>query len=210
MTKRTTRVTDGFTGDISKSDHNIFFAAVETTRMPMIITDPKMPDNPIIFANNAFIEMTGYSSNELLGRNCRFLQGPETDPDTIAQVRAAVEARREVAVEVVNYKKDGSSFWNALFISPVYNESNELIYFFASQLDVSRRRDAEDGLRQAQKMEALGQLTGGIAHDFNNLLQVMIGYLDMIQRSVDKPQYEQERLRLAPGTPAMPPSAQPR
>lgn len=195
MTKRTTRVTDGFTGDISKSDHNIFFAAVETTRMPMIITDPKMPDNPIIFANNAFIEMTGYSSNELLGRNCRFLQGPETDPDTIAQVRAAVEARREVAVEVVNYKKDGSSFWNALFISPVYNESNELIYFFASQLDVSRRRDAEDGLRQAQKMEALGQLTGGIAHDFNNLLQVMIGYLDMIQRSVDKPQYEQERLR---------------
>jgi PAS domain S-box-containing protein len=195
MAKHSTRVTDNFTGDISASDHNIFFAAVETTRMPMTITDPKKPDNPIIFANNAFLDMTGYSRNEIVGRNCRFLQGAETDLETVEQVRHAVDARREIAVEVVNYKKDGTSFWNALFISPVYNESGDLIYFFASQLDVSRRRDAEDGLRQAQKMEALGQLTGGIAHDFNNLLQVMLGYLDMIQRSADKPEIDHQRLK---------------
>lgn len=194
MVHRTQSVSNTSTGDISGSDHNVFFAAVETTRMPMIVTDPKRPDNPIIFANNAFIEMTGYDRSEIVGHNCRFLQGIETDRQIVAQVRKAIDEETEIAVEIVNYKKDGSSFWNALFISPVYNEAGELIYFFASQLDVSRRRDAEDGLRQAQKMEALGQLTGGIAHDFNNLLQVMIGYLDMIQRTAGKPQYDQQRV----------------
>ena len=89
--------------------------------------------------------------------------------------------RREFASEILNYRKDGSSFWNALYISPVYNQNKELVYFFASQLDVSRRRDAEEALGQAQKMEALGQLTGGISHDFNNLLQVMSGHLDILR-----------------------------
>ncbi|TFZ34277.1 PAS domain-containing protein [Pseudomonas syringae] len=194
MATHPNNVGNQFTGDISGSDHNIFFAAVETTRMPMIVTDPNLPDNPIIFANNAFVNMTGYESEEIVGSNCRFLQGPETDRSIIAQVRAAIAARQEISVEVVNYKKDGSTFWNALFISPVYNDSGELIYFFASQLDVSRRRDAEDKLRQAQKMEALGQLTGGIAHDFNNLLQVMIGYLDMIQRNAEKTEPDLQRI----------------
>ncbi|HCR34940.1 MAG TPA: hybrid sensor histidine kinase/response regulator, partial [Stenotrophomonas sp.] len=159
---------------------DIFFSAVETTRMPMIITDPHQPDNPIIFANRAFVEMTGYERDELIGRNCRFLQGPETDRDAIAEIREAIAETREAATEVLNYRKDGSTFWNALFVSPVFDDDGRLVYFFGSQLDVSRRRDAEDSLRQAQKMEALGQLTGGIAHDFNNLLQVMSGYLEMI------------------------------
>lgn len=165
----------------------------------MIVTDPNQPDNPIIFANNAFIEMTGYQPEDILGTNCRFLQGPETDRTVVATVRQAIEAREEISVEILNYRKDGSTFWNALFVSPVYNDAGELIYFFASQLDVSRRRDAEDALRQSQKMEALGQLTGGIAHDFNNLLQVMLGYIDIIQRSVAKPDYDQDRLARSAG-----------
>ncbi|MDR6232652.1 PAS domain S-box-containing protein [Pseudomonas psychrotolerans] len=191
---RKARVDNSATGDISHQGKNIFFAAVETTRMPMLVTDPSQPDNPIIFANNAFIEMTGYQVDELIGQNCRFLQGPETDRAVVNQIREAVEQKRELSVEIINYRKDGSSFWNALFISPVYNDAGELIYFFASQLDVSRRRDAEDALRQAQKMEALGQLTGGIAHDFNNLLQVMMGYIDIIQRTAEKPSFDQERI----------------
>ena len=191
---RKARVDNSATGDISHQGKNIFFAAVETTRMPMLVTDPSQPDNPIIFANNAFIEMTGYQVDELIGQNCRFLQGPETDRAVVSQIREAVEQKRELSVEIINYRKDGSTFWNALFISPVYNDAGELIYFFASQLDVSRRRDAEDALRQAQKMEALGQLTGGIAHDFNNLLQVMMGYIDIIQRTAEKPSFDQERI----------------
>ncbi len=145
---------------MSDPKSEIFFAAVETTRMPMIVTDPRQPDNPIIFANRAFLAMTGYSPEELIGRNCRFLQGPETDRETVSQVRQAIAERREFATEILNYRKNGSTFWNALFVSPVHNTAGELVYYFASQLDVSRRRDAEEALGQAQKMEALGQLTG--------------------------------------------------
>ncbi|WOB49744.1 histidine kinase famiy protein [Xanthomonas hydrangeae] len=166
---------------VEKQRSDIFFAAVETTRMPMTVTDPHLLDNPIVFANRAFLEMTGYSSEEVIGHNCRFLQGPDTDPANVNEVRDSIANRRAFATEVLNYRKDGSPFWNALFVSPVFDDKGELVYFFGSQLDVSRRRDAEDALRQAQKMEALGQLTGGIAHDFNNLLQVMSGHLEVIQ-----------------------------
>ena len=161
---------------------DIFFAAVETTRMPMVVTDPHQPDNPIIFVNHAFVAMSGYAAEEIIGRNCRFLQGPETDRLAIAAIRDAIAARQEISTEILNYRKDGTTFWNALFVSPVFDQQGKLIYYFASQLDVSRRRDAEDALGQAQKMEALGQLTGGISHDFNNLLQVMQGHVDLLDR----------------------------
>ena len=96
-------------------------------------------------------------------------------------LREAIQARREFTTEIINYRKDGSTFWNALFVAPIYNAAGDLVYFFASQLDVSRRRTVEEALGQAQKMEALGQLTGGIAHDFNNLLQVIVGYIDILR-----------------------------
>lgn len=180
------RVVLGYTG-LDRPHHDIYFAAVQTTRMPMIVTDPNRPDNPIVFANEAFIRMIGYSAGELIGENCRFLQGKDTDRGTVADIRKAIAERREIATEILNYRKDGASFWNALFISPVYDGDGNLIYFFASQLDVSRRRDAEDALRQAQKMEVLGQLTGGVAHDFNNLLQVITGYLEGVSMAVARP-----------------------
>ncbi|VXC77225.1 Blue-light-activated histidine kinase / Response regulator [Sphingomonas sp. AX6] len=166
--------------------HDIFFAAVDATRMPMVVTDPHRDDNPIIFCNRAFERMTGYGQDEILGRNCRFLQGPETDRDVVSQVGAAIRNREELAVEILNYRKNGSTFWNALFVSPVISEEGELKYYFASQLDISRRKEAEEALHQAQKMEAVGKLTGGIAHDFNNLLQVITGYVDMLDARLDK------------------------
>ncbi|MGH1571461.1 hybrid sensor histidine kinase/response regulator [Methylobacterium sp. P31] len=187
-------VRDSAPSDVTDRKSDIFFAAVETTRMPMIVTDPRQPDNPIIFANRAFLAMTGYTPEELVGRNCRFLQGPETDRETVAQVRKAITEKREFATEILNYRKNGSTFWNALFVSPVYNADGELVYYFGSQLDVSRRRDAEEALGQAQKMEALGQLTGGIAHDFNNLLQVIVGYVDILAAGLEKPDADRARL----------------
>lgn len=174
---------------------DIFFAAIELTRMPIVLSDPRRSDNPLVFANQAFLAMTGYAADEIIGRNCRFLQGVGTDMAVVAEVRAAIAERRDFATEILNYRKDGYAFWNALFVSPVYDAAGELTYFFASQLDVTRRREAEDNLRQAQKMEALGRLTGGIAHDFNNLLQVIVGYLELSDAGLSKPQVDTPRLK---------------
>ena len=168
-----------------EAPNDIFFAAVKTTRMPMVVTDPNLPDNPIIFSNTAFARMTGYPMEEIVGRNCRFLQGPETNLDALRQMRDAIERREEVAIEILNYRKNGSTFWNALFVSPVFDDTGKLRYFFGSQLDISRRKEAEEALHQAQKMEAVGKLTGGIAHDFNNLLQVVLGYVDLLDSRLD-------------------------
>jgi PAS domain S-box-containing protein len=154
---------------------NIFFAAVEMTRMPMVVTDPNQHDDPIIFVNHAFLDLTGYQEEEVLGRNCRFLQGRDTDPQTVAEIRAAVKEEKAVAVDILNYKANGKPFWNALFIGPVFDKEGKLLYFFSSQLDITRRRVSEESYLQAQKMEAIGQLTAGVAHDFNNLLQVISG-----------------------------------
>ena len=158
---------------------NIFFAAVEMTRMPMVVTDPRQPDDPIVFANRAFLDLTQYDEKDLIGRNCRLLQGPQTDPDTVAEVRAALAERRAIAVDILNYKADGTAFWNALYIGPIFDQDGELLYFFASQMDITQRRASEQSSLQAQKMEAIGQLTAGMAHDFNNLLQVINGNLEL-------------------------------
>jgi PAS domain S-box-containing protein len=176
---------------------NIFFAAVEMTRMPMVVTDPRRPDNPIVFANGAFFDLTGYSDEEVIGRNCRFLQGPQTDPRTVDEVRLAVRERRAVAVDLLNYRKDGTPFWNALFIGPIFDKGGELLYFFASQMDITERRSTQESYLQAQKMEAIGQLTAGMAHDFNNLLQVINGNLEVAMISLDRPDLARQQLERA-------------
>lgn len=166
---------------------NIFFAAVEMTRMPMVITDPRQPDNPIVFCNGAFLDLTQYKEDDVVGRNCRLLQGPQTDRHTVDEVRKAVAEQRAVAVDILNYKADGTPFWNALFIGPIFDQDGQLLYFFASQMDITERRTSQESHLQAQKMEAIGQLTAGMAHDFNNLLQVINGNLEVALISLEKP-----------------------
>ncbi len=118
------------------------FIAVERTRMPMIVTNPREPGNPIVLANQAFLDLTGYGSDEIIGRNPRFMQGPGTSADDRDALREAIAAERETVVELLNYRKDGSTFWNQQFISPVHDDDGNLLYFFGSSLDVSRSRDA--------------------------------------------------------------------
>lgn len=118
--------------------------AVERTRMPMVVTDPRQPDSPIVLANRAFLDLTRYTSEEVLGRNCRFLQGPDTSAADVDVVRYGLAGRSDhVSVELLNYRKDGSTFWNQLSISPVVDEAGEVIYHFGSQKDVTARRRVE-------------------------------------------------------------------
>ena len=123
-----------------------FVAAVRATRMPMIITDPRQPDNPMVFANDAFCRLTGYERHEILGRNCRFLQGPETDRDAVARVRGAVRAATSIEIDLRNHRKDGTPFWNRLLLAPVRDAAGALAYFFASQVDVTLERERLAGL----------------------------------------------------------------
>lgn len=114
-----------------------FFTAIRDTAMPMCVTDPHQEDNPIIFVNDAFIALTGYSFSDITGKNCRFLQGPNTDLQTKQEIAVAIAEEREITIDILNYRKDGSPFWNALFISPIRDpEDNSLMYFLASQLNV--------------------------------------------------------------------------
>ncbi|MGR9355161.1 PAS domain-containing protein [Rhizobium leguminosarum] len=137
-----------------------FAAAFKATRMPMIVTDPNQLDNPIIFCNAAFERMTGYSNDELIGRNCRLLQGPETDTRTVDLIHDSIARGQNISVDILNYRKDGSTFWNALFISPVRDEEGKIIYFFASQLDFTtvKSREAELAARH-QAEEAVAKNT---------------------------------------------------
>ncbi|WP_248324304.1 MULTISPECIES: histidine kinase famiy protein [unclassified Caballeronia] len=173
---------------------NIFFAAVEMTRMPMVVSDPNQPDNPVVFANRAFLDLTEYTEEQVLGRNCRFLQGAETDARAVEEIRNALREQRAVAVDVLNYKASGKPFWNALFIGPVFNKDGKLLYYFSSQMDITRRRISEQSFLQAQKMEAIGQLTAGLAHDFNNLLQIITGNLELAAASLHDRQATREAI----------------
>ncbi|MER2268552.1 PAS domain S-box protein [Methylobacterium oxalidis] len=134
-----TRIRSGLAGTDGGVDP--FVAAVRATRMPMIITDPRQPDNPIAFVNDAFCKLTGYAREEILGHNCRFLQGPETDPADVAKLREAIAAPRPIELDIRNHKKDGTPFWNRLLVAPVHDASGQLAYFFSSQFDVTIERE---------------------------------------------------------------------
>ncbi len=149
--------------------------ALEEIGEGILFTDAVRPDHPIVYANPAFERMTGYRLSDIIGNNCRFLQGPKTDPAAIKQLRQAVAEERSCSVELLNYRADGTTFWNAVSIAPLHDESGKVTHFVGVQSDVGQRRFLEEQLRQSQKMEAVGRLSGGIAHDFNNILTIILG-----------------------------------
>ena len=164
---------------------DMVFAAVQTSLMPMCVTDPHRPDNPIVFCNAAFETLTGYTRDEILGRNCRFLQGDATDARAVAEIRRALANGESVHIELLNYRKDSSSYWNALFISPVTDADGTLVYHFASQLDVTRTREAEAVLQQSQRMDTLGSMASSLAHEFNNLMTIVLANLERLDGETD-------------------------
>ena len=131
-------------------DPQLWKGALDAAGEGITISDISLPDNPIVYANGGFERMTGYDADEVVGRNCRFLQGGETDSDTVAVIRRAVTERSECTVELLNYRKNGEPFWNRLSIRPLEDASGEVTHFVGIQSDVTRRRLAEDGLRQAK------------------------------------------------------------
>ena len=129
---------------------------LENSAIAAVLSDPRQPDNPIVACNRAFEELTGYARAEILGRNCRFLAGPGTEPWLSEALREALRRREPVMVEILNYRKDGTPFRNAVMIAPVFGDDGELIHFLGSQMEVpdDQARAAETRRRAARAQVA--------------------------------------------------------
>ncbi|MBP2227736.1 PAS domain S-box-containing protein [Azospirillum agricola] len=143
-------------------------AVVEATGAGIAVADPTLPDTPLVYCNRAFLEMTGYAMEEVIGRNPRFLQGPDTDPATAAEIRAAIAAGRAVSVEILNRRKDGTPFWNALSLRPIFGPDGRVRWFAGSFSDVTRSHRSERELRDAQdQLTRLAAETFALAEDLD-------------------------------------------
>nr|AML78334.1 putative LOV domain-containing protein [Nymphaea sp. BC-2016] len=125
-------------------------------KQSFVLTDPYMPDIPIVYASDGFLNLTGYSRHEVLGRNCRFLHGADTDPDTVAQVRENIQSWKTFHVRILNYRKDGSSFWNCLHVSPARNASGKIAFYVEAQLDESSLNQADGLTPEMRQLGAIG------------------------------------------------------
>jgi PAS domain S-box-containing protein len=150
------------------ADHKELAAfAFQRTRMPLVISDARQPDYPVVLANDAFLALTGYTAEEVVGQNCRILQGQDTSRTAVAEIRAIVAQEREGTVEILNYRKDGSAFWNQLHLSPVRADDGRLVYYFASQIDVTEYR------RVQTLEEAEHRLLLEVDHRTKNVLAIV-------------------------------------
>ena len=111
---------------------------IENSPLAAVVSNPRLPDNPIIECNEPFLELTGYTRDEVIGRNCRFLSGPETEPWLSEKMRDCIHAQKPVLVEILNYRKNGTSFRNAVMVVPLFDEHGEILYYLGSQVEVDK------------------------------------------------------------------------
>ncbi|EMA29919.1 PAS domain S-box protein [Haloarcula japonica] len=130
--------------------------AIDEAPVGVTITDPDQPDNPLIYANDHYRDLTGYSLSELLGKNCRILQGENTDPAPVTRMRDAIDAEERVTVELRNYRKDGTEFWNRVHIAPVRDDDGAVVNYVGFQQDITERKRRERRLEEtSSRLEAL-------------------------------------------------------
>lgn len=146
--------------------------AVQSARNGIVITDPLLPDNPIIFSNQAFCELSGYSLEEIIGKNCRFLQGVDHEQAELKVLREAIAERKPCIVTLRNYRKDGTLFWNELSIAPVMNDAGLCVNFIGVQNDITARKEAE---RQVSEFHSM------VSHELRTPLTSIKASLGLIE-----------------------------
>ena len=121
---------------INKYDYGLL-EALKHARRSFVITDPTLPDNPIVFASGGFLSLTGYKLEQVLGRNCRFLQGPRTDARAVGKIREAIKHGTDVQICLLNYKIDSTTFWNHFFIAALRDDNGDVVNFLGVQIEIS-------------------------------------------------------------------------
>ncbi|GGN90963.1 ATP-binding protein [Saccharibacillus kuerlensis] len=177
---------------------------ISELRSSVTITDALHPEQPLIFVNNYFLELTGYSREEVLGHNCRFLQGPDTRNETTREIRKRLSQCLPVRTEILNYRRDGSPFWNELNIDPVFDAEGRCILFVGLQYDVTDRKLLEEeAARTAQAADqqnrGLIEFVGKLNHELRNNLNGMLGLMDIVLMDESLPEDVREHLELAKG-----------
>ena len=124
--------------------------AMEKAPVGITLSDPDQRDNPLVYANQRFCELTGYEESDILGRNCRFMQGPETDPESVAEIRDAIDNGEPVSTVLRNYRDDGTTFWNRVRIAPIRDEDGHISNWVGFQEDVTERKEREQQLELAE------------------------------------------------------------
>lgn len=132
---------------------------IESNPVASVVSDPRLPDNPLIACNQAFMDLTGYDEDEIIGRNCRFLAGPGTEPWLTETIRQGVRDRKPVMVEILNYKKDGTPFRNAVVLAPIFDDGGDLSYFFGSQVELDEDAKGPSLTRRARATEKVKELS---------------------------------------------------
>jgi len=157
--------------------------ALDEAPVGITITDPEQPDNPMVYVNDRFVEMTGYGREESLGVNCRFLQGSDTEEASVAQLREAIETQEPTSVELLNYRKDGTTFWNRVSIAPIRDPDGRVTEWVGFQEDITAFKEREAALeRQNERLDAFA---GIVSHDLRNPLNVAQGRIDLAQMAGD-------------------------
>lgn len=172
-------------------ERRIYARALEELEYGVTIADARVEDLPLVYVNDAFLRITGYERGEVLGRNCRFLQGQDRDQPARAQMREAFAREQATVVRVRNYRKDGTPFINRVSLSPMRDEAGELTHFIGIQDEITDRIAMERSLRHAQRMEDLGQLAAGVAHDVNNTLHVILQAEEFIGENLRRGEIEE-------------------
>ncbi|WP_439027398.1 ATP-binding protein [Haloarchaeobius sp. DT45] len=136
------------------------------------------PDESLVYVNQGFEELTGYDAEAVLGENCRFLQGPDTDPERVASIRAALDEEEPISIVLRNYDAGGDLFWNQLDIAPVFDEEGRLTHYFGFQKDVTEREELAEELRRQN--ERLDEFAGVVSHDIRGPLSVAKGHVETL------------------------------
>lgn len=132
---------------------------VRAESVAWVLTDPRQPDNPIVRCSEKFLEMTGYDREEVIGRNCRFLRGTDTQHEPRAIIRNAIESEAPAVVELINYRKDGTPFLNSLMIAPIHDENSCLVGYLGTQMEVPGEREAFVKKREKWARKLIKNLT---------------------------------------------------